>query len=642
MLSALLCLLFLQHGLHASANDSTNCKSVSLDFVVQDDDALLAAIEDDIRADLAKVGINVVTRMLSKDDFNGNSTAGDFNMVFSETWGPPYDPHGYAASWNTPDEAHYAALKGMQAPVTQAQLNTKIENVLVEKNLQSRQTQWKSILTSLHEQAIDLPFSGKRIPTILPKRLAGYKAGQQQYDYPVHTLQVLSGSKTISVAPGAASGLFKTIGRLDPHTYRPNEFFANNWVYEGLVSYGAGGVIEPSLASSWTISNKPDGGQEYRFMLRQGVKFHDGSDWNCPVAKLNFDHLMKVKGDHDWYLMPAKIKTWSCAGTFEFVLTTTDGYYPLLQELCYIRPFRMLSGAMFVDGMSTDPTTNNTCCWNWRTSECVGLRADGTYCSGIKGIAGTGPFAYKATMSNGDVQFDRNADWWGGAPQVETILLKKYATAEAVMAALLDGSLDAVMGAGVLRPVDLSTIQTSHTTKFDVFLGPAIQNRFIIMNANKAPTNDLKLRKVIMHAVHKANIIDKELYGLAEPVDALFPKNAPYCRVDVTPRWDYDIEKARMLNCPEPPKTVTQYVDRTVTVTVTSAPTSSGDDDDDGLSVGVVIGIIAGVVVVCLIAVVACFMVGKQQGVAQQKLLQEKQGGPAGSAVGKPGENVEI
>jgi len=75
-------------------------------------------------------------------------------------------------------------------------------------------------------------------------------------------------------------------------------------------------------------------------------------------------------------------------------------------------------------------------------------------------------------------------------------------------------------------------------------------NRIIIVNANKAPTNQLTLRKVIMHAVNKAAIIDKELAGMAEPVDTLFPKNAPYCGVDLTPRWDYDIEKAELLRCP--------------------------------------------------------------------------------------------
>jgi ABC-type transport system substrate-binding protein len=306
------CLLCLTQEMPVSASA---CGSTSADFIVQKGDALLAAIEDDVRTDLAKVGINVVTRFLDKEDFNSNMTSGNFHFCFSETWGPPYDPHSYASSWKSPDEAHFAALQGMQAPTTQDKVTADISNVMLEENVQTRQQEWKGILTALHEQAIDLPFSGKRIPTVLRTRLTGYLAGQQQFDYPVHSLQVLSGAKTITVAPGAQSGLFSSIGRLDPHTYRPNEFFANNWVYEGLVSYGADGVIEPSLASSWQVADTAGGGQEYRFTLRQGVKFHDGSEWNCTVAKLNFDHVLAKPlrtGDwHGWYDLPKQIEAWS-------------------------------------------------------------------------------------------------------------------------------------------------------------------------------------------------------------------------------------------------------------------------------------------------------------------------------------------
>ena len=56
--------------------------------------------------------------------------------------------------------------------------------------------------------------------------------------------------------------------------------------------------------------------------------------------------------------------------------------------------------------------------------------------------------------------------------------MKKYSGHAAVMAALLDGSLDAVMGAGVLEPADFNTIRTAHSSSFQVFLGPAIQNLY--------------------------------------------------------------------------------------------------------------------------------------------------------------------
>jgi ABC-type transport system substrate-binding protein len=609
---------------------STTCAAESVDFIVAKGDALLAAIEDDIVADLAKVNIQVTTRFLEKADFNSNMTSGKFNLCFSETWGPPYDPHSYAASWKSPDEGHFAALKGMKAPVTQDVLTTKITNVLLEEDLQNRQQRWKYILKELHEQAIDLPFSGKRMPAVLRNRLSGYVSGEQQFDYPVHSIQVLSGSKTITVAPGAQTGLFSSVGRMDPHTYRPNEFWSNNWVYEGLVSYAAGGVIAPSLATSWTVKDLVSGGQEYTFQLRQGVKFHDGAGWTCAVAKLNFDHVLAkplTTGDwHGWYDLVAQIQTWRCASSYTFVLTTKDKYYPLLQELTYIRPLRMLSPTMFQNGITTSPVTDNSCHKGWGSITGLG---ETITCGGIKGASGTGPFKYVKTETNGDALFNRNTDWWSTVPQVETMLVKKYASAAAVMAALLDGSLDAVLGAGVLEPSDLKTIQISHANTFNVFLGPAIMNRVIILNANKHPTDSLTLRKTIMHAVNKAAIIDKELSGFAKPVDALFPKNAPYCDVDLTPRWDYDIEKANLLRCAgdhDDHDDHDDHSDHASTVVTTHA------DESTGVNPGVVAGIVLACVIVILVASAALFFYGRQKGVMQQKLLQDSTPPPQNAA----------
>jgi len=595
--------------LQAVSASASDCPSTNAEFIVQKGDATLAAIEDDVRKDLAKVGINVVTRFLEKADFNSNMTAGNFHFCFSETWGPPYDPHTFAASWKTADEAHFAALKGMKAPTTQAKLTTDISNVMVEENLQKREEQWKNILTALHEQAVDLPFSGKRIPTVLSKRFTGFSAGQQQFDYPVHTLLVLSGSKTITVAPGAQTGLFTSIGRLDPHTYRPNEFFANNWVYESLVSYGADGVIEPALAQSWSVADVSGGGQEYTFQLRQGVKFHDNSDWNCAVAKLNFDHVLAkplTTGDwHGWYDLPKQLKSWKCTGTHTLVLTTKGSYYPLLQELTYIRPLRMLSGNMFANGLTTSPKTHNSCHKGWGTNGAIEGLGEKIVCVGIKGVSGTGPWKYVETTANGDVKFVRHAAHWQvrSTSSVDTIIVKKYADHAAVMAALVGGSLDAVMGSGVLQPADLKKVQTQHSSKFNVFLGPSIQNRIIIMNTNKAPTSDLKFRKTVMAAVNKAAIINKELYGFAEPVDTIFPKTAPYCNIDLTPRWDYDFEKALLLRCP-------------------AAAAATSSTSDDGLDVAVVVAIVVVLVLLGVVSGVVLFVYGKRKGAMYERLVQ--------------------
>merc|ERR1712083_920432 len=119
--------------------------------------ATIAAIEDDIRVDIEKDGFNVA------------KVAGKFNFAFSETWGPPYDPHSFAKSWSTTDEAYYASLKGLKPPNTKKVLNEKIDDVLKEENAQDRQDKWSEILNILHSSATELPLSGKRIPAVINK-----------------------------------------------------------------------------------------------------------------------------------------------------------------------------------------------------------------------------------------------------------------------------------------------------------------------------------------------------------------------------------------------------------------------------------------------------------------------------------------
>ena len=127
-----------------------------------------------------------------------------------------------------------------------------------------------------------------------------------------------------------------------------------------------------------------------------------------------------------------------------------------------------------------------------------------------------------------------------------------YPDDESVKSALLAGELDAVVGAGVLTEADVEDLRRNHADDVSVALTESIQNRIVVLNTARAPTDDIQNRKAIVHAVDKKRIIEKELAGLAEPVQSLFPKDAPYSNADLTPVPAYDFEKARMINCPAP------------------------------------------------------------------------------------------
>lgn len=542
--------------------DTTHCKKSTLDFIYLKGDAQQEAITKQIVADLLKVGITAKPKPLEKEALNAAMKEGNFNLCMSETWGNPYDPHSYLSSWKVANEAHHTVLANLPEPLDDKTFATRIDDILSTSKEENREKKYTSLLDDIHKSNIHIPLYGKRMPSVVSKRLIGYVPGFQQFDYPMQNIQVVKGSQTVKVAPGAQTGLFKTVGRLDPHSYRPNEFFANNWVYEGLVSYGANGAMKPALASSWKISVDDKDVETVEFTLRQNVKFHDNAAWNCTVAKLNFDHVLAPplrSGDwHGWYSLPNAIASTRCDSTYKFVVVANKPYYPLLQELSYIRPLRMLSPNAFVDGITTSPVTKNSCPTGWKSPKCyqgaVASCVD-IICAGTTGIVGTGPFKFdkrtKSTKKNDDgsynddtVDFLKNTDYWGGAPSID-IQIVRYDTADEVETALKDGSLDAVIGAGVIKPAALRRFH--YNSDFEVRHTEAIMNTAVILKID-----NIQLRKTIIHSVNKGTIIKEQLSGMEQPVSQLFQTSAPYCSLDLVPKFDYDIEKAGLLNCNAP------------------------------------------------------------------------------------------
>ncbi len=75
---------------------------------------------------------------------------------------------------------------------------------------------------------------------------------------------------------------------LDPAVVTDGESFtvtAN--IYETLVNFGERDVtIQPGLAKSWEAS---EDGLTYTFQLQEGVKFHDGTDFNAEAVVKNIE-----------------------------------------------------------------------------------------------------------------------------------------------------------------------------------------------------------------------------------------------------------------------------------------------------------------------------------------------------------------
>jgi len=334
------------------------------------------------------------------------------------------------------------------------------------------------------------------------------------------------------------------------------------------VSYGANGKVVPALAQSWTVAPNTIGGDTYTFTLRQGVSFHDGADWNCTVAKMNFDHIFAgslATEKHGWYGVGKYTNDWSCGtNDFEFVVNTNFKHGPYLQELTLIRPVRMISPNAFPSsdggggGGGDDPIGANSCHLDWGTVDHTNTEVEAkesVTCVGITDIAGTGPFEFlsKDTADGSDdrVTFVSNEDYWGGAPAIKTLEIVRYATSAEVKNALMKEELDIVWGSGVLSDSDIVEIQNDASLQgtIGVFHSDAIQNVILLLNSGNPPFDDINVRKTVIHAINKSRIVTEELQGLQTVVDNVFPVTASYCDVDLTPTWDYDFEKSVLLSC---------------------------------------------------------------------------------------------
>ena len=576
-----------------------NCKALSIDFIVREDDPEMKAVEDDIRQDLEAIGITVNTMFLNSTEYIDAELNGNYHVLFTRTWGAPYDPHSYLNSWAVPSHVEYSAIGGdMQPPLTREILLNKIKAVQTELDQQKIQDQWREILNDVHQESIFMPLWGTRIPYVLNRRLLGFSPGEQAYSLPVNSIQVSSGPANVTVAPGVGS-IFKSAGPINPHQYSPNALWAQDWIYEGLVSYGEDGEIVPALATTWKTEDISGGGQRVTFQLRQGVEFHDGTPWNCAAAKLNFDHVLSdtVKQRHQWIGAGQYLKSWTCNGDFEFVLETTEKFYPLLQELTYIRPLRFASPGAFAQGPDSHPDDHNSCETGHFGSKWDFLEEDVT-CLGLTAPHGTGPFRYVSREkapdgSDAQVVFERNENYWGQVPGIETLTAVQYSDTDAVEAALKSGELDMALGIGPLTAKQVQDLKFFHSDEFDVRHSKVIQHALLVFNTNKAPTNDINVRRAIIHAIDKARFLENEFAGLEEPVTQLLPRSAPYCNVDLSPKWGYDLEKAQFLNCP---------------------PVLEGSDDSD-LSAGAITGIaIGGAVILFLGALVMRMIHGERTG----------------------------
>src|SRR5213082_1612409 len=124
---------------------------------------------------------------------------------------------------------------------------------------------------------------------------------------------------------------------MDPHSQNHATTHAvMQYTYEGLVRYTRDYKIEPCLATSWDKISPT----QWRFTLRKGVKFHDGSPFTADDVVFSFGRIQQPQGTMQVYVSGVKEVKKIDEHTVDFILA---GPNPVL--LRNIIDFRIMNKA---------------------------------------------------------------------------------------------------------------------------------------------------------------------------------------------------------------------------------------------------------------------------------------------------------
>ncbi|WP_127752805.1 ABC transporter substrate-binding protein [Devosia sp. 1566] len=276
-------------------------------------------------------------------------------------------------------------------------------------------------------------------------------------------------------------------------------------VFEGLTQIDQTGAVQPSLASSWTIS---DDGLTYTFILQPDVTFHDGTSFDADDVKYTFDRLLAPESINAQKALFSPIASVVVQDpqTITFTLSRPDGMFL----------FNLGRGDAII--VAPESAENNA-----------------------TAPIGTGPFSFVQWDKGSRVVLEQYGPYWGELPAITRATFVFISDTATMTNALLAGDVDGTNNfAAEALPIFEGNPQ------FKVLVGTTEGEAILSTNNAKAPFNELKVRQAMAHAIDRAAIIEGATYGYGVAIGSHFAPHNPYY-VDLTNTYPYDPEKARAL-----------------------------------------------------------------------------------------------
>ncbi len=269
---------------------------------------------------------------------------------------------------------------------------------------------------------------------------------------------------------------------LDPHI--TNATATRNMlenVYDTLVAFDSSLRIVPGLAESWTVS---DDGLVWTFDLRDGVVFHDGdalqaSDVVFSINRIKDPAIASPRSD-DF----AVVSSIEAPDADTVVMTLSQPFSPLLSKLA-----ASLNVIVSEDVVAANGDLQNV-------------------------VVGTGPFSFTEYIPQTRMVLERNENYWGSdadgnqLPYLDGITFVFYPDPTARTTAIQTGNADFIE---YVPAPDIALLQADSNVQ--VVGGLAANFRSLYFNVERAPFDDVNVRRAMAYAIDEQAVVDLALFG---------------------------------------------------------------------------------------------------------------------------------
>jgi peptide/nickel transport system substrate-binding protein len=336
---------------------------------------------------------------------------------------------------------------------------------------------------------------------------------------------------------------------LDPAFGSDGETFrVSRQIFEGLLGNELGGTEPvPELAEDWEVS---DDGLEYTFALREGVKFHDGTDFNAEAVCFNFDRWYNFEG-----LATSPSASYYYQAVFGGFASTPDT--PSIYESCeatdentaVITLTQVTSKFPAALALPSFSIQSPTALEEYNADEVSGSEDALTYSEyALEHPVGTGPFKFDSwDRGNGEVTIVRNDDYWGEPALLDEVIFRTISDGNTRRQELEAGSID---GYDFVAPADYDTLGDAG---FQVLPRDPFNILYLGFNGGNVPNTqanpalqDERVRQAIAYAINREEIVTSLLPDGAEVATQFMPPTVDGWADDVT-TYEYDPDRARQL-----------------------------------------------------------------------------------------------